>query len=120
MPEPKSRGSKEEFERMIARHQREIEHQRSELERKRRELDERMARLRAEMQAAREEFARAVEQGVPPMQAARKYRDKFGAWPDPMLRRKPRRRGFDGGEPAPVKPRPKPTPLVDGAEVPIE
>jgi hypothetical protein len=32
-----------------------------------------------------------------------------------------RRRGLDdGGEPAPVKPRPNPTPLMDGAEAPIE
>jgi ElaB/YqjD/DUF883 family membrane-anchored ribosome-binding protein len=35
--------------------------------------------------------------------------------------RKGRRRGLDdGGLPAPVKPRPNPTPLVDGAEAPIE
>ena len=105
---------------MFARHQRQIELQRSELQRMRRELDQRMATLRAEMQAAREEFARAVEQGVPAIKAAQKYRDKFGAWPDLMPGKKRRRRGFDGGEPAPVQPRPKPTPLVDGAEAPLE
>jgi hypothetical protein len=34
-------------------------------------------------------------------------------------RRRPRRRR-PGGEPAPVKPRPNPTPLVDGAEAPLD
>ncbi|HEX5257673.1 MAG TPA: hypothetical protein VFW35_02700 [Sphingomicrobium sp.] len=34
-------------------------------------------------------------------------------------RKRPRRKP-PGGEPAPVKPRPKPKPLVDGAEAPIE
>jgi hypothetical protein len=34
---------------------------------------------------------------------------------------RPRRRDLDeGGMPAPVKPRPNPTPLMDGAEAPIE
>jgi hypothetical protein len=36
-------------------------------------------------------------------------------------RNRRRRRGLDdGGEPVPVKPRPNPTPLMDGAEAPIE
>jgi DNA repair exonuclease SbcCD ATPase subunit len=38
----------------------------------------------------------------------------------PPKRRRPRRDLDDGGLPAPVKPRPNPTPLVDGAEAPIE
>ena len=107
-----------EFDRMTAKHRAEIERQRAELQRERKALDERMAKLRAEMEAAREEFARAV--GVEALNAARKYRDRFGEWPT-FNGRKPRsRRGFEGGEPVPVKPRPKPTPLVDGAEAPIE
>jgi predicted nuclease with TOPRIM domain len=106
-----------EFDRMTARHRAEIERQRAELQRERKALDERMARLRAEMEAARDEFARAA--GVEALSLARKYRDRFGEWPVLKGRRR-RRRGFDGGEPAPVKPRPKPTPLVDGAEAPIE
>ena len=106
-----------EFDRMTARHRLEIERRRAELQRERKDLDERMAKVRAEMEAAREEFARAT--GVDALNLARKYRDRFGEWPV-LKRRKRRRGGFDGGEPVPVKPRPKPTPLVDGAEAPIE
>jgi hypothetical protein len=81
--------------------------------RARRESD--LERMRIEMAAAQEEFVRAVEQGAEPLRAAMKYRDKFGSWPKPRGRRKP-----GGGEFAPVRPRPKPTPLVDGAEAPID
>jgi hypothetical protein len=104
---------------MSARHQHEIERQRMEVERVRRELDAMMARLRAEMQAALEEFDRALERAADPLPAARTYRDRCGAWPLRKPNRRPRR-GSEGGEPIPVKPRPKPTPLVDGAEAPIE
>ena len=38
----------------------------------------------------------------------------------PPKRRRPRRDLDEGGLPAPVKPRPNPTPLVDGAEAPVE
>jgi chromosome segregation ATPase len=38
----------------------------------------------------------------------------------PPKRRRPRRDLDEGGLPTPVKPRPNPTPLVDGAEAPIE
>lgn len=110
---------KSEFERMRARHQMEIDRQLKEVE-ARKELDERMAALRAGMEAAREEFEQAVGKGVEALTAARKYRDKFGVWPELKGRKRRPRGGFDGGEPVPVMPRPKPTPLVDGAEAPIE
>jgi hypothetical protein len=102
---------------MRARHQHAIERQRARLESDRKAFDERMAKLRAEMKAAREEFARAV--GAEALNIARKYRERFGEWPTLKGRKRPRR-GLEGGEPVPVKPRPKPTPLVDGAEAPIE
>ena len=95
----------------------EVERQRAQLEGERKERED-MARLRADMDAAREEFARAV--GVEALNKARKYRDRFGEWPTLRGRKRRPRRGLEGGEPVPVKPRPKPTPLVDGAEAPIE
>ena len=113
-----SKRSREDFEGMVARHRRAIERECAELKRLRTERDERLARIRAELDAARAEYEKAIEQGLDAMEAARKYRDRFGAWPEPKRRRP--RRGWEGGEPAPVKPRPKPTPLVDGAEAPIE
>lgn len=109
-----------EFERMRTRHEVEIEKQRKDLEQKRKELDERMERLRAEMAAAQEEFEQAIGRGIDALNAARKYRDRFGAWPERRRRRRPPRDGLQGGEPVPVKPPPKPTPLVDGAEAPLE
>jgi hypothetical protein len=107
-----------DFDRMQARHRAEIERQRAELKLERKEFEERMSRLRAEMEAARQEFEQAV--GVDALNAARKYRDICGAWPEIKGRKRGPRRDLDGGEPAPVKPRPKPTPLADGAEAPIE
>ena len=111
---------KRDFDRMHARHRAEIERQRAELERARKELDERMARLRAEMEPARQEFERMAGQGVEALNAARKFRERFGEWPQLKGRKRRPRRRPPGSEPAPVKPRPKPTPLVDGAEAPIE
>lgn len=74
--------------------------------------------LRKEMDALRREFERAA-QGIPALNAARRYRERFGDWPS-SRRRRPRPDDFEGGEPVPVKPRPKPTPLMDGAEAPID
>ena len=102
MPGDSSDGRRE-FERMQARQEAALE------------------RLRLEMEVAREEFGRAVERGLDPGLAAVKYRDRFGDWPEPKFPRKRRPpHGLDGGEPAPVKPRPNPKPLMDGAEAPIE
>ena len=90
---------------------------RNEMDRVRKQIDEQVDRLRAEMQAVRDKFERT--EGIESLNLAREYRERFGAWPH-SKRHKRRPRDFDGGEPAPVKPRPKPTPLMDGAEAPIE
>jgi hypothetical protein len=102
------------FEHMRASH----ELRRREIEQARMQFEPRMASLRAEMDAAREEFERAIGHGIEALQAARRYHGRFGAWPLRKGRKKPPR--FDAGEAAPVEPRPKPKPLVDGAEAPIE
>jgi hypothetical protein len=112
--------SKRAFERMIARHKGEIDHARMEIERARRELDERLSQIRAEMNAAREAFDRAIELGAGSFEAARKYRDTWGEWPEFVRPKRRPRRGLEGGEPLPVEPRPKPKPLIDGAEAPID
>lgn len=113
--------SRREFERMIARHKGEIEQARREFDRVKRELDKKLARLRSEMNAAKADVDRAIRRGVDPLDAARRYSHLAGNWPE-MIRRKrrPPRRGLEGGEPVPVEPRPKPKPLIDGAEAPIE
>ena len=121
-----------DFDRMMARHKVAIERAQHEIERARQAMDERLARLRAAMEAAKDEFLRALDGGNVPLDAAERYRDVWGSWPDRMSgkRRPPRPprppraprpwRGLDGGDPVPVEPRPKPKPLIDGAEAPIE
>jgi hypothetical protein len=114
--------SRREFERMRERHRSEIERVMAEMHRGREEFEARMAKLRAEMAAAKAQFAREVARGADHMEAVRKYRDRFGAWPETRWPRKRRgsSRGFEGGEPVPVEPRPKPKPLTDGAEAPVD
>lgn len=86
--------------------------------------------MRAAADAARAEFAKARKQVQSEMKRARAKgtaeRDRPGAgfWWD-FVRARPRRRPphnprNDGGEPAPVKPRPKPVPMQGGAEAPVE
>lgn len=113
----KSSGKGSEFDRMRGPYRPRIERGQSDFERARGQFEERMGRLRAEMEAALAEFERALERGIDSLGAARDYRDRFGGWPQRKWR--PRRRP-PGGEPAAVKPRPNPTPLVDGAEAPID
>lgn len=111
-------GRRFDFDRMLARRQADIDQQLEDLVDVRKQLDQRMAHLRAEMDVARLEFERAIARGAEPLKAAGKYRDRFGSWPEFKRRKRPPR-GPDI-EPAPVNPRPKPTPLVGGAEAPIE
>jgi hypothetical protein len=89
---------------------------REEMHRAREEMRNAMDQARAAMEEARAEFARQIEE------ARAHFNLRDGGWPDWMPSRKRRRpRGKPpGGEPAPVKPRPNPKPLVDGAEAPIE
>jgi hypothetical protein len=112
--------SRREFEGMIARHKGEIEQVRREFDRVRRELDRRLASLRYEMDAAKAEVDRAIHRGLDPLPAALKYRGKWGEGPEILPRKRRPRRGLEGGDPVPVEPRPKPKPLMDGAEAPIE
>lgn len=112
--------SRREFERMIARHKGEIEQARREFDRVKRELDKKLARLRSEMDAAKAEVDRAIRRGVDPLDAARRYSRLAGNWPEIIRRRRRPPRGFEGGEPVPVEPAPKPKPLIDGAEAPVE
>jgi len=106
---------------MFGRLNAQIQRQLAGMEGARDEFERQMALLRSQMDAALEEFERAVRLGGGEIDAARDFRGRFGRWPGPVRRRR-RRPGDDlhGGEPAPVEPRPKPKPLVDGAEAPID
>jgi exonuclease VII small subunit len=100
-----------EFRRAMEQHAR---HMREEMDRAREEMRKAMNQCRADL--ARAEFERQMEE------ARAHFNPRDGGWPDWMPSRKQRRprRKPPGGEPAPVKPRPNPKPLVDGAEAPIE
>ena len=87
---------------------------REEMDRARIEMEAAMDEARADMERAREEFEEAMRQAREAM--GLEHRDKGFH----RRRGEPRRRGPLGGEPAPVKPRPNPSPLTDGAEAPIE
>jgi hypothetical protein len=102
-----------EFRRAMEQHARRM---REEMDRAREEMRNAMDRARAEKEEARAEFERQMEQ------TRAHFNPRDGGWPDWMPSRKRRgpRRRRPGGEPAPVKPRPNPKPLVDGAEAPIE
>lgn len=84
----------------------------------RRAMDEALEQIQAaisfaqaEMRSARIEFRAAMEQ-------ARRRLDQIKRDEGKSRRRRPRR--DPGGELEPVEPRPKPKPLMDGAEAPIE
>lgn len=112
---------------MQARHRGEIENQRRGLEYQRQEVEERMARLRAQIEAERQEFEDAIGHGIDALNAARKYRERCGgmatdqsvAWPQINRRKRRPLPGFDGSELALLEPRPRPAPLVDGAQAAI-
>ena len=108
------RLSKEEFDRMLARHRVEIEQAAEALRREFAEFEQRFAQVRAEMEQALSGFDRND------FGAVRRFRERFGSLPNIKRRRRRRPRGFDGGDPVPVYPRPKPTPLTGGAEAPLE
>jgi hypothetical protein len=108
--------NREEFERMSERHRAEVEREHLEMERARADLHDRCARAIVELTTARAAFHGRMES----------FRRRVRAAPDEMggfrvnKRRWRPRRGLEGGEPVPVEPRPKPKPLMDGAEAPIE
>jgi hypothetical protein len=106
--------SRREFDKMRERHRIEIERERIRRENERRAMNERLARAGAEgLEEARQKLER-IQRSV---EAARAEFERLGNRPK---RRRPPRRGLEGGEPVPVTPRPKPTPLVGGAEAPID
>ena len=99
------------FEEERRRFEKAINQYRAELERARERGRAAFERARAEMERDRQQARLAFEQA----------REEFLAMIDKrrIVRRRPPRRPL-GGEPAPVAPKPKPTPLQDGAEAPIE
>ena len=111
MEDPFDEAGKE-FRRAMDQHARRM---REEMDRAREEMRTAMDQCRADIEDARAEFERQMED------ARAYFNPRDGGWPDwmPSRKRRPRRKP-PGGEPAPVKPRPNPKPLVDGAEAPIE
>ncbi|HEU0283936.1 MAG TPA: hypothetical protein VFR52_02200 [Sphingomicrobium sp.] len=96
----------------------------------RRRFEEAINQYRAELERAREQGRAAFERARAEMELDRQQarlafeqaREEFLAMIDKrriVARGRPPRRPL-GGEPAPVVPKPKPTPLQDGAEAPIE
>lgn len=111
--DPFERAGKD-FKRMMEKH---AARMRDEMQRAAAEMRAAMDRARAEMERARDEFQRQMNEA--------RHRDPDGPTSlDELLRSgrrsSKRRRPPRGGEPAPVKPRPKPKPLVDGAEAPVD
>jgi len=118
----KNDSKREEFERMRARHQHEIERLRERLQGERLAMEASRSALLEELEAARQEWHLAMKDGpAAEMDFLRHLAARFGGLPDFGSKRHRRPRDEDGGvEPAPVKPRPKPTPLAGAAEAPIE
>ena len=93
-----------------------------EMKRVHEQMESAMERVAAEVQRAMEEFQRNRESPVAPPKPKRKREptDRI----TPKMRRasgkKPPRRKPPGSAAAPAKPKPKPTPLKDGAEAPVE
>jgi hypothetical protein len=117
----KNESRREEFERMRARHQREIERLREGLSEERLAMEASRLALLDELEAARREWDLATWGGpYAEMDFLRHFAERFGGLSG-LGSRKRRPRDEDGGvEPAPVKPRPNPTPLAGAAEAPIE
>ena len=93
-----------------------------EMKRVQQQLDGAMERVAAEVQQAMEEFQREREGPVRPDRPRRK-REPVDRISPKMRRASPKkrpRRKPPGSAAAPVKPKPKPTPLKDGAEAPVD
>ena len=84
----------------------------------REQLHAAMRPIMADLEAARREFDAMIREVHGDIEAPRDW-TQLGEWVSRPKPRRPRRKP-PGGEPLPVKPRPKPTPLMDGAEAPIE
>ena len=98
-----------------------LEHLRREMEHARAAMEEAMAQARAEMEAARVELENEWTRAREEIDAARAQME--GGWAQRAAKAARQRRGprkRPGGETAPVKPRPNPSPLEGGAEAPLE
>lgn len=113
MPDNPFEDFGEEFRRAMEAHARIM---REQMERARKQMHAAMQQAHEDFERARAEFEEMMAQARRDMAAGWSARDDGKSAPK---RRRPPRRPR-GGEPAPVKPRPKPKPLVDGAEAPIE
>ena len=94
-------------------------------QRKPERIDEReeLSRITAEFQVELDRARAGFKDGyrrTSPHHAPEMARHVKNVVPKPPKRPRRRRRPDDGSEMAPVKPRPKPKPLMDGAEAPIE
>ena len=116
---------KDEFERVRAEMARERKRILAEMESARREIRAAVDAARAEIQQARAELQAQMHRARIDMMAdPERARDGDRGWWN-SLRARPRRRPphgprNEGGEPAPVTPRPKPMPTQGGAEAPVD
>jgi hypothetical protein len=105
-----------EFKRAMEAHARRLH---AEMERARDQIHAAMEQARADMDRERIQFEELLKEVRRQSEGSRDW-SRPEDWVSPPKRRRRPRRKPPGGEPAPVKPRPNPTPLVDGAEAPIE
>ncbi len=105
-----------ELKRAMEAHARRL---REEMEHARDRMHAAMNQARADMDRERIELEELIKETRRQIEGSRDWSRPEDWVSPPKRRRRPRRRP-PGGEPTPVKPRPNPTPLVDGAEAPIE
>ena len=115
MSEDPFESAARELKRALQEHARAM---REEMERAREQMRAAMERLHADMDRARAEFEETMAEARRQMGGPRNW-NRPDDWMPSRSRRGPPRKPR-GGEPAPVEPRPKPTPLVDGAEAPLD
>lgn len=110
-------SARKEFKRAFEKHARRL---REQMELARTQMQQAMQEHRADMDRHRAEFELEMEKAREYMQT-RGWERVFKSTPRgrPSAKRRPRKRPPEA-EFGPVEPRPKPKPLMDGAEAPIE
>jgi hypothetical protein len=119
VPESPFEGIARELKRAMEEHAKLF---REEMERVREQMHGAMEQMKEEMERAGGELHRAMEglrSNAPDMPGWIVEPAKPGRSRASSKRKRPRRKP-PGGEAAPVKPRPKPMPLKDGAEAPVD
>lgn len=111
--------SKDPFERMRKEFERAEEDLRREMARAHEEIEREMKRARDELETAQIEFERQMEEARRFTQVPLDAHLPRSPKPPRSKRRRPPRKP-PGGEHAPVRPRPNPTPFTDGVEAPID